>query len=70
MIAINEAVDRGQVEVTAAALRNPNALLSNLQEALMSVYQEMLHQAKRRKEEQAASKVSLTSDWSKRSASI
>ncbi|XP_045901398.1 ras GTPase-activating-like protein IQGAP3 isoform X2 [Micropterus dolomieu] len=56
VIAINEAVDRGQVEVTAAALRNPNALLSDLQEALMSVYQEMLHQAKRRKEEQAASK--------------
>ncbi|KAM8736062.1 ras GTPase-activating-like protein IQGAP3 [Acanthopagrus schlegelii] len=54
VIAINEAVDKGQVEVTAAALRNPNALLSDLQEELMSVYQELLQQAKRRKEEQAA----------------
>ncbi|XP_070767372.1 ras GTPase-activating-like protein IQGAP3 [Enoplosus armatus] len=54
VIAINEAVDRGHVEVTAEALRNPNALLSDLQEVLMSVYQEMLRQAKRRKEEQAA----------------
>ncbi|KAM8825687.1 ras GTPase-activating-like protein IQGAP3 [Synchiropus picturatus] len=49
VIAINEALDRGQVSVTAKALRNPNALLSDLQEALMSVYQEMLLQAKRRK---------------------
>ncbi|XP_051271756.1 ras GTPase-activating-like protein IQGAP3 [Dicentrarchus labrax] len=56
VIAINEAVDRGQVEVTAEALRNPNALLSDLQEALVSVYQEMLRQAKRRKEERAASR--------------
>ncbi|KAI3360710.1 hypothetical protein L3Q82_012851, partial [Scortum barcoo] len=53
VIAINEAVDGGCVEVTAAALRNPNALLSDLQEALMSIYQEMLQQAKGRK--QAAS---------------
>lgn len=57
VIAINEAVDRGHVEVTAEALRNPNALLSDLQEALMSIYQEMLHQAKRRKEEWAANRV-------------
>ncbi|XP_070822093.1 ras GTPase-activating-like protein IQGAP3 [Chaetodon trifascialis] len=56
VIAINEAVDRGHVEVTAQALRNPNALLCDLQEALMSVYQEMLHQAKRRKKEQAANR--------------
>ncbi|XP_076594179.1 ras GTPase-activating-like protein IQGAP3 [Chaetodon auriga] len=56
VIAINEAVDRGHVEVTAEALRNPNALLCDLQEALMSVYQEMLHQAKRRKKEQGANR--------------
>ncbi|XP_010751537.2 ras GTPase-activating-like protein IQGAP3 isoform X2 [Larimichthys crocea] len=54
VIAINEALDRGQVEVLAAALRNPNALLSDLQEALMGVYQEVLRRAKRRKEEQPA----------------
>lgn len=57
MIAINEAVDRGRVEVTAQALKNPNALLSDLQEVLMTVYQEMLHQAKTRKVEQAANRV-------------
>ncbi|CAJ1061313.1 ras GTPase-activating-like protein IQGAP3 [Xyrichtys novacula] len=56
VIAINEAVDRGRVEATAEALRNPNALLTDLQEALMSVYQEMLCQARRRKGELAASR--------------
>ncbi|XP_071324894.1 ras GTPase-activating-like protein IQGAP3 isoform X2 [Trachinotus anak] len=54
VIAINKAVDRGDVGMTAGALRNPNAMLNDLQEALMSVYQEMLCQAKRRKAEQAA----------------
>ncbi|XP_075994982.1 ras GTPase-activating-like protein IQGAP3 isoform X2 [Genypterus blacodes] len=54
VIAINEAVDQGHVEVTAGALRNPNAVLRGLQETLMGVYQEMLRQAKRRKAEQAA----------------
>ncbi|XP_026172581.1 ras GTPase-activating-like protein IQGAP3 [Mastacembelus armatus] len=54
VIAINEAVDRGEVEVTAAALRNPNAMLRDLQEALVGIYQEMLRQAKRRKAERAA----------------
>uniref|UniRef100_A0A8C9YEK5 IQ motif containing GTPase activating protein 3 n=1 Tax=Sander lucioperca TaxID=283035 RepID=A0A8C9YEK5_SANLU len=49
VIAINEAVDRGQVAVTAAALRNPNAQLAELQDALMAVYQEMLQQHKNRK---------------------
>uniref|UniRef100_A0A7N8YBW8 IQ motif containing GTPase activating protein 3 n=1 Tax=Mastacembelus armatus TaxID=205130 RepID=A0A7N8YBW8_9TELE len=57
VIAINEAVDRGEVEVTAAALRNPNAMLRDLQEALVGIYQEMLRQAKRRKAERAAGRV-------------
>uniref|UniRef100_A0A8D3DKF4 IQ motif containing GTPase activating protein 3 n=1 Tax=Scophthalmus maximus TaxID=52904 RepID=A0A8D3DKF4_SCOMX len=52
--AINEAVERGDVGVTAAALRNPDALLRDLQEVLTSVYQEMLRQAKRGKTERAA----------------
>ncbi|KAM7421703.1 hypothetical protein PAMA_015717 [Pampus argenteus] len=56
VIAINEAVDRGRVRDTAEALRNPNAMLSDLQEVLMSVYQEMLRQAKRGKAERAGSK--------------
>ncbi|XP_034466627.1 ras GTPase-activating-like protein IQGAP3 [Hippoglossus hippoglossus] len=55
VIAINEAVDRGELGVTTRALRNPNAMLRNLQEALMSVYQEMLSQARRRKAERASS---------------
>lgn len=59
MVAINEAVDQGVVGVTAAALRNPAALLTDLQEALMSVYQEMLQQARRRKAERAAGRVRL-----------
>ncbi|XP_051576134.1 ras GTPase-activating-like protein IQGAP3 [Myxocyprinus asiaticus] len=49
VIAINEAVDRGCVEVTAQALRNPNAMLNALQDALMPVYQEMLRQARAQK---------------------
>ncbi|XP_078100595.1 ras GTPase-activating-like protein IQGAP3 isoform X2 [Sander vitreus] len=49
VIAINEAVDRGQVAGTASALRNPNAQLAELQDALMAVYQEMLQQDKNRK---------------------
>uniref|UniRef100_A0A8D3C4J2 Ras GTPase-activating-like protein IQGAP3 n=1 Tax=Scophthalmus maximus TaxID=52904 RepID=A0A8D3C4J2_SCOMX len=55
VIAINEAVERGDVGVTAAALRNPDALLRDLQEVLTSVYQEMLRQAKRGKTERARS---------------
>lgn len=59
VIAINEAVDRGDVDVTAVALRNPNAMLKHLQEALVSVYQEMLCQAKRKKCDHAARRVRL-----------
>ncbi|XP_077431059.1 ras GTPase-activating-like protein IQGAP3 isoform X2 [Vanacampus margaritifer] len=54
VIAINEAVDTRDVGATAAALRNPNAQLAGLQEALMSIYQEMLLQAKRGKARRAA----------------
>uniref|UniRef100_A0A7N6A0Z7 IQ motif containing GTPase activating protein 3 n=1 Tax=Anabas testudineus TaxID=64144 RepID=A0A7N6A0Z7_ANATE len=58
VIAVNEAVDRGEVTVTAEALWNPNAMLRDLQGPLVSVYQEMLQQARRRKAEQAAGRVS------------
>uniref|UniRef100_A0A087XUA0 IQ motif containing GTPase activating protein 3 n=1 Tax=Poecilia formosa TaxID=48698 RepID=A0A087XUA0_POEFO len=51
--AINEAVDRGEVSGTAAALRNPVALLCDLQEALMAAYQEALKEARRRKAQRA-----------------
>ncbi|XP_068109676.1 LOW QUALITY PROTEIN: ras GTPase-activating-like protein IQGAP3 [Hyperolius riggenbachi] len=46
VIAINEAVGRGVVQDTITALRNPNAMLVNLQERLAAVYQELLYQAK------------------------
>ncbi|MBN3294999.1 IQGA3 protein, partial [Amia calva] len=49
VIAINEAVERGSVEDTARALRNPNAMLTSLSDALAPVYQEMLHQARAQK---------------------
>lgn len=57
VIAINEAVERGCVRDTAQALRNPNAMLTNLQEQLMAVYQEMLRQARSEKAAQAYVKV-------------
>ncbi|XP_030043765.1 ras GTPase-activating-like protein IQGAP3 [Microcaecilia unicolor] len=49
VIAINEAVERGVVEETMCALRNPNAMLGNLRETLAAVYQEILYQAKMQK---------------------
>ncbi|KAL7887531.1 hypothetical protein AOLI_G00052520 [Acnodon oligacanthus] len=57
VIAINEAVERGCVEDTAQALRNPNAMLSNLQEPLNAIYQEMLRQARAHKATQSYAKV-------------
>uniref|UniRef100_A0A3B3CUN6 IQ motif containing GTPase activating protein 3 n=1 Tax=Oryzias melastigma TaxID=30732 RepID=A0A3B3CUN6_ORYME len=44
VVAINKALDRGDVAVTADALKNPAALLTHLEEALMSVYQQVLQQ--------------------------
>uniref|UniRef100_A0A8C8VPB3 IQ motif containing GTPase activating protein 3 n=1 Tax=Pelusios castaneus TaxID=367368 RepID=A0A8C8VPB3_9SAUR len=49
VLAINEAVERGVVEQTLMALRNPNAMLLNLRETLAAVYQEMLYQVKMEK---------------------
>uniref|UniRef100_A0A6Q2YIM3 IQ motif containing GTPase activating protein 3 n=1 Tax=Esox lucius TaxID=8010 RepID=A0A6Q2YIM3_ESOLU len=56
VIAINEAVERGHVEVTAQALCNPSAMLTDLQELLMPVYQEMLRQARTQKAAVACTK--------------
>uniref|UniRef100_A0A8C5NHP3 IQ motif containing GTPase activating protein 2 n=1 Tax=Gouania willdenowi TaxID=441366 RepID=A0A8C5NHP3_GOUWI len=53
VIAINEAVDRGQTAVTVGALNNPNAMLRNIQEALAQDYQDTLRQAKARKQDQS-----------------
>ncbi|XP_069583941.1 ras GTPase-activating-like protein IQGAP3 isoform X2 [Ranitomeya imitator] len=57
VIAINEAVERGVVQDTMVALRNPNAMLMNIQEKLAAVYQELLHQAKSAKMANAHNKV-------------
>jgi hypothetical protein len=45
------------VEVTAQALRNPSAMLTNLEAHLMPVYQEMLRQARAQKATLAYTKV-------------
>uniref|UniRef100_A0A8C5I923 IQ motif containing GTPase activating protein 2 n=1 Tax=Gouania willdenowi TaxID=441366 RepID=A0A8C5I923_GOUWI len=57
VIAINEAVDRGQTAVTVGALNNPNAMLRNIQEALAQDYQDTLRQAKARKQDQCCGRV-------------
>nr|XP_020018979.1 ras GTPase-activating-like protein IQGAP3 [Castor canadensis] len=49
VLAINEAVERGVVEDTLAALQNPSALLGNLREPLAAIYQELLALAKMEK---------------------
>ncbi|XP_051277854.1 ras GTPase-activating-like protein IQGAP2 isoform X1 [Dicentrarchus labrax] len=54
VIAINEAVDRGQTSVTMGALNNPNAMLRNTQEVLAQDYQDTLSQAKARKQKQSS----------------
>ncbi|NXG38687.1 IQGA3 protein, partial [Dromaius novaehollandiae] len=46
VLAINEAVERGVVEQTMEALRNPNAMLLNLRQPVAAAYQEVLYQAK------------------------
>ena len=57
VLAINEAVERGVVEDTLAALRNPSALLENLREPLAAIYQELLAQAKAEKTASAQTRV-------------
>ncbi|NXN56751.1 IQGA3 protein, partial [Rynchops niger] len=57
VLAINEAVDRGVVAQTMVALRNPNAMLLDLREALAGVYQEVLHRAKLEKGSNARNRV-------------
>ncbi|XP_038147744.1 ras GTPase-activating-like protein IQGAP2 [Cyprinodon tularosa] len=54
VIAINEAVERGQASVTMGALKNPNAMLRNMQEILAQDYQDTLRKAKARKRDQSS----------------
>ncbi|XP_058512393.1 ras GTPase-activating-like protein IQGAP2 isoform X3 [Ochotona princeps] len=51
VIAINEAVEKGVAEQTLGTLRNPNAVLSAVDDGLAQEYQEELWGAKRRKED-------------------
>ncbi|NXS58766.1 IQGA2 protein, partial [Brachypteracias leptosomus] len=53
VIAINEAIEKGVAEQTIATLRNPNAMLLNVDEELAQDYQNELFEAKRRKESNA-----------------
>ena len=69
MIAVNEALD-SQVEVLAAALRNPNAQLSGLQGALTSLYRELLLQGRASKRERAANGVRAARANHKRGSSL
>nr|XP_009940130.1 PREDICTED: ras GTPase-activating-like protein IQGAP2 isoform X1 [Opisthocomus hoazin] len=57
VIAINEAIEKGIAEQTIATLRNPNAMLVNVDEELAQDYQNELFEAKRRKESNARLKV-------------
>ncbi|XP_025892329.1 ras GTPase-activating-like protein IQGAP2 isoform X3 [Nothoprocta perdicaria] len=60
VIAINEAIEKGIAEQTIVTLRNPNAMLLNVDEELAQDYQNELFDAKRRKESNARLKVNGT----------
>lgn len=49
VIAINDAIDHGDPAGTLAAMRNPNAMLLNLDESAAQHYQDTLFQAKAEK---------------------
>ncbi|XP_060611464.2 ras GTPase-activating-like protein IQGAP1 [Anolis sagrei] len=57
VIAINDAIDRQVPAETLSAMRNPNAMLVNLEEPLAPVYQETLYRAKQDKMENARNKI-------------
>ncbi|NWV90188.1 IQGA1 protein, partial [Machaerirhynchus nigripectus] len=57
VIAINEAIDRQVPADTLAAMKNPNAMLINLDDRLESTYQATLYRAKRDKMENAKNRV-------------
>ncbi|XP_059692453.1 ras GTPase-activating-like protein IQGAP2 isoform X7 [Haemorhous mexicanus] len=62
VIAINEAVEKGIAEQTIVTLRNPNAMLLNVDEELAQDYQNELFDAKRKKESNAKLKNGTISD--------
>ncbi|XP_072004464.1 ras GTPase-activating-like protein IQGAP1 [Engystomops pustulosus] len=66
VIAINEAIDRGVPAETFTALKNPNAMLVNLNEPLSTVYQNTLYQAKQHKTDNAKKRVNSENDGGER----
>ena len=57
VIAINEAIEKGIAEQTIVTLRNPNAVITSVDDSLAQEYQKELWEAKKRKEENARLKV-------------
>ncbi|XP_076443787.1 ras GTPase-activating-like protein IQGAP1 isoform X2 [Babylonia areolata] len=57
IIAINEAIDQQVAEDTVAALRNPSAMLVNLDPEVAQHYQDQLYSAKQTKAENARNKL-------------
>ncbi|NWI98010.1 IQGA1 protein, partial [Pitta sordida] len=57
VIAINEAIDHQVAADTLAALKNPNAMLINLDDQLESTYQDTLYRAKHDKMENAKNRI-------------
>lgn len=62
VIAINEAVEKGVAEQTIVTLRNPNAVLTLVDDNLAPEYQKELWDAKKKKEENARLKNSCISE--------
>ncbi|XP_053810417.1 ras GTPase-activating-like protein IQGAP1 [Vidua chalybeata] len=61
VIAINEAIDRQVPADTLAAMKNPNAMLINLDDQLESTYQATLYRAKQDKMENAKNRIASES---------
>uniref|UniRef100_A0A8C7AFJ3 IQ motif containing GTPase activating protein 2 n=1 Tax=Neovison vison TaxID=452646 RepID=A0A8C7AFJ3_NEOVI len=62
VIAINEAIEKGIAEQTIKTLRNPNAVLTLVDESLAQEYQKELWEAKKMKEENARLKNNCISE--------
>ncbi|NWU98005.1 IQGA2 protein, partial [Upupa epops] len=62
VIAINEAIEKGIADQTMTTLRNPNAMLLNVDEELAQDYQNELFDAKKRKESNARIKNGTVSE--------
>lgn len=60
VIAINDAVDHGDPAGTLAAMRNPNAMLLNLDATSAQYYQDMLYHAKAEKVANSRKRVRVT----------